>query len=182
MTPPDLPRLAPELPLPPYSYIPDRLPHPIRDPRGHMYGRPPQPPTPLDPARWQECRTYLHGIDLFNHGYYWEAHEVWEGPWRLAGRETTLGQFLQGLIKLAAAGVKVRQGMPAGVAQLAAGAAEHFRRVAETCGVDAVYLGLRIADLLVYCGRAGALSGAARAGDSTAVLRVFDFVLQPSSS
>jgi Domain of unknown function (DUF309) len=19
-----------------------------------------------------------HGLDLFNHGYYWEAHEAWE--------------------------------------------------------------------------------------------------------
>ncbi|TGQ49534.1 DUF309 domain-containing protein, partial [Mesorhizobium sp. M1C.F.Ca.ET.210.01.1.1] len=24
------------------------------------------------------------GIDLFNHGYYWEAHEAWEPLWHAA--------------------------------------------------------------------------------------------------
>jgi uncharacterized protein len=24
------------------------------------------------------------GLDVFNHGYYWEAHEAWEGLWQVA--------------------------------------------------------------------------------------------------
>ncbi|MER9007639.1 DUF309 domain-containing protein [Mesorhizobium sp. M0862] len=26
------------------------------------------------------------GIDLFNHGYYWEAHEAWEPLWQTANQ------------------------------------------------------------------------------------------------
>ena len=30
----------------------------------------------------QECSTdYLFGIDLFNHGFYCEAHEIWKQAW-----------------------------------------------------------------------------------------------------
>lgn len=53
--------------------------------------------------------------DLFNHGYYWEAHEVWEDEWNRAGRRGPHALLFQGLIKLAAAGVKAREGNPAGV-------------------------------------------------------------------
>ncbi len=27
-----------------------------------------------------------NGVDLFNHGYYWESHEEWESLWHAAGR------------------------------------------------------------------------------------------------
>jgi hypothetical protein len=56
--------------------------------------------------RWESCDAYLYGIDLFNHGYWWEAHEIFEGFWRAAGRATPLGDFLQGLIQIAAALLK----------------------------------------------------------------------------
>nr|WP_244447982.1 DUF309 domain-containing protein [Neorhizobium vignae] len=50
------------------------------------------------------------GQDLFNHGYYWEAHEAWEGLWQAAKRGSQLRAFLKGLILLSAAGVKIREG------------------------------------------------------------------------
>lgn len=53
------------------------------------------------------------GIDLWNHGYYWEAHEAWEALWHAAGRKGPVADFFKGLIQLAVAGVKVRQGMEA---------------------------------------------------------------------
>jgi hypothetical protein len=57
--------------------------------------------------------------------------------------------FLKGLIKLAAAGVKVLQGQPRGVRSHAGRAAEAFRRTAEALGgEDASYLGLRLGDLV----------------------------------
>ena len=35
---PCLPRYAPDIELPPYSYVPGHdLPHPVNDPRGHLY-------------------------------------------------------------------------------------------------------------------------------------------------
>jgi hypothetical protein len=50
------------------------------------------------------------GIDLFNHGYYWEAHEAWDPLWQAANRSTPHRLLFKGLILLAAAGVKIREG------------------------------------------------------------------------
>jgi hypothetical protein len=61
---------------------------------------------------------YLRGIDLFNHGFYWESHEAWEAVWISAGRRGSVADFLKALIKVAAAGVKAREGREAGCVQL----------------------------------------------------------------
>ncbi len=100
-------RLLPEDPLPPYTYVPRQTPHPVSDPRGHAYGMTPRPATLRCGERWRESREYCRGIDLFNAGYYWEAHEVWESLWHAAGRTGVLADFFKVLIKLAAAGVKL---------------------------------------------------------------------------
>src|SRR3954453_23257011 len=113
----NVPRYCPERPLPPYSYVPGLAwPHPTSDPRGHSFGRHEQP-LPLDEASYRDNATYLYAIDLFNHGFYWEAHEAWEALWHAAGRWGSTANFLKGLIKLAAAGVKAREGRAAGVRQ-----------------------------------------------------------------
>src|SRR6516162_1991742 len=104
-----LPRLVPEKPFPAYSFVPGQFPHPISDPEGHSYGIRHDAVASVDPENWSASRDYLFGIDLFNHGYYWEAHETWEGLWHAAGRQGPTGDLLKGLIALAAAGVKVRQ-------------------------------------------------------------------------
>jgi predicted metal-dependent hydrolase len=47
-------------------------------------------------------RTLLaEGIDLFNRGEYWEAHEVWERDW-LPDRKGPDSGFYKGLIQVAA--------------------------------------------------------------------------------
>lgn len=43
----------------------------------------------------------LRGIELFNSGLYWEAHEVWEGEWMLDRKGPDAG-FYKGLIQLSA--------------------------------------------------------------------------------
>src|SRR5204863_7160554 len=91
-------RLVPDEAYPSYSYVTGRFPHPTRDPAGHSFGVPPAPcPTP-NPNRWRDCRTYLRGLDLFNFGYYWEAHEVWEAVWKACGRTWPASDFIKGLI------------------------------------------------------------------------------------
>ena len=41
------PRHCPTLPLPPYSYVPGHEhPHPVTDPRGHLYGQAHPAPIP----------------------------------------------------------------------------------------------------------------------------------------
>jgi predicted metal-dependent hydrolase len=109
----DRPRYTARL-LPPYSYVPRHAPHPVSDPRGHMHGSERERPAPLEPKRWADSETYLFGIDLFNHGFYWEAHEAWESLWLAAGRQGAAAIWLKALIKLAAALVKLREGSSVG--------------------------------------------------------------------
>ena len=131
------PRYAPANPLPPYSYVPGHdLAHPVTDPRGHSYAAHAHtlgglnPPAvfahlPTDPASRRRVLAatlaadpqWLYALDLFNGGWYWESHEAWEGFWHALGRTTPEARFVQGLIHLAAAAVKAREGKPNGVAR-----------------------------------------------------------------
>jgi hypothetical protein len=142
------PRYAPANLLPPYAYVPGHdLPHPVTDPCGHSYSAVHDQPrgalnTPalfahLSPAPASRRQTiaatlaanplWLYALDLFNGGWYWESHEAWEGFWHALGRTTPEARFVQGLIHLAAAAVKVREGKPAGVAR-------HTHRARELLG------------------------------------------------
>ena len=67
-------------------------------------------PMPADAAA---SPMFRRGVALFNAGYYWEAHEAWEGLWHAYGRRGPTADVLKALIKLAAAGVKVREGQRA---------------------------------------------------------------------
>ena len=69
------------------------------------------------------------GLDLFNHGYYWEAHEAWEGLWQVADRDGTLRTLFKGLILLSAAGVKIRERKNAAAARHAMRAAAQLRQL-----------------------------------------------------
>jgi hypothetical protein len=66
-------------------------------------------------------------VDLFNHAYWWEAHEAWEGLWSHA--EGTQRLFLQGLIQLAAALLKHRLQSARGCVRLARGARDKLVEV-----------------------------------------------------
>src|SRR5262249_41594058 len=100
--PPRIPRLAPGQPFPAYTYLPGGSPHPTADPQGHSFGIRPGSHEAFRPEAWQLSENYLFGLDLFNHGYYWEAHEAWESLWHACGRRGLTADFLKGLIKLAA--------------------------------------------------------------------------------
>ncbi|MBO0145357.1 DUF309 domain-containing protein [Agrobacterium sp. Ap1] len=98
-------RLLPNRSFPRYAYLPGEGPHPVRDPGGHSYGVP-----PVLVRASLDSEEFAWGQDLFNHGYYWEAHEAWEGLWQAAERGSQLRAFLKGLILLSAAGIKIREG------------------------------------------------------------------------
>ena len=137
-----VPRYAPERPLPAYSYVPGLFPHPFSDPRGHSFAQPQQVPDSFEPDASIESREFLYAIDLFNHGYYWEAHETWEALWKTVGRRGVTADFLKALIKLAAAGVKARERRPSGVQRHAARAAELLELTQSALGTGVQY----------YCG------------------------------
>ncbi len=71
----------------------------VRDHEGHSY--------PLQSVLANvslDSDEFAWGQDLFNHGYYWEAHEAWEGLRQIANRGSPLRAFLKGLILLSATG------------------------------------------------------------------------------
>jgi uncharacterized protein len=175
-------RLLPDEPFPPYSYVNGMFPHPIRDLAGHSFGAVALPCSMPDPNHWQACRPYLYGLDLFNQGYYWEAHEVWEGIWHAAGRGGPVGSFIKGLIKLAAAGVKVRERRPEGVRRHAKRAAELFSLVADRLPPEqAVYFGLSLPRLIELATEVARDPPASIARSGVPVEIVFPFVLRPNA-
>ena len=116
-------RYVPHRQLPCYSYVPGMFPHPISHVDGHMRGMIDKP--------IHDAEDGAFGFDLFNHGYYWEAHEAWEQGWIVLGRKGVEADLCKGLIKLAAAGVKAREGKPEGVRRHARRAEELLRGCAE---------------------------------------------------
>ncbi|GIW70673.1 MAG: hypothetical protein KatS3mg102_0215 [Planctomycetota bacterium] len=172
------PRYAPELPLPPYAFVAPFWPHPEKDARGHSYGRPAAAPRPLEPARWREHLGWRHAADLFNHGYYWEAHEVWEQLWHAAGRTGVVAELCKGLIKLAAAGIKVRQGRPRGVRRHALAAARHLGQVRAALREAGRFAGLDLGALIRAAERTAAAAGALAGDPRQPVEVVFDWRLE----
>ncbi|NDW05661.1 DUF309 domain-containing protein [Jiella sp. 40Bstr34] len=102
------PRLLPHRAFPPYAYLPGRFPHPVRHPQGHSYDAEPDAAVRVDAVLRSEA--FRWGADLFNFGYYWEAHEAWEGLWQASREAPEQRTFLHALILLSAAGVKLREG------------------------------------------------------------------------
>ncbi len=162
-------------PLPPYTYVPGGpWPHPLSSPHGHSFGH--RAPVPESATAGSRSPSFLRGVELFNAGYYWEAHEAWEGLWHAYGRRGTAADVVKALIKLAAAGVKVREGRQPGVRTHSRRAAELFARAAAHGGRSE--LGL---DLELWANRAAEIAenpprdpGPAGA----AVLQVFPFRIE----
>jgi predicted metal-dependent hydrolase len=122
----------------------------------------------------------LYAIDLFNQGFYWEAHEAWEGLWVACGRRGPTATYLQALIRLAAAGLKARSGGARGMRANASKAVRLFESVASHVGSrGARYMGLDIgplADFAAAISKAPQTAGTA-AGDEN--LPAFGLVLRP---
>ena len=78
---------------------------------------------------------FRHGIELFNRGEFFEAHEVLEDVWRAAPAEQKL--FLQGMIQVAVGLHHYRSGNRAGAQSVLARAARNLARPpADRAGVD----------------------------------------------
>ena len=144
-------RILPARQLPPYSYVPGKFPHPLRDLAGHSYGVEPSRVSKSQLIDWRKCEHYLWGIDLFNAGYYWEAHETWEAVWHATGRKGTMADFCKALIKFAAAGVKAREGRINGVKRHAQRAKQLLESVAtQTDSAERHFMGLSL-QTLIHC-------------------------------
>jgi hypothetical protein len=99
-------RYHPEKSFPDYIFVPGKNPHPKKS-GGHMEGEAEPVAPALDELKPGESEFLRYSLDLFNHGYFWESHVYFEALWNAHGREGNVADFLKGMIKLAAAGVKL---------------------------------------------------------------------------
>jgi len=163
---------------PPYAFVPGHWPHPTRDPDGHSYGKAEPKAQPLNFDAWQECTGYLHGVNLFNAGYYWEAHEAWENVWNALGREGLEADLLKGLIKLAAVGIKIRQNYQEAGQSLARQAGRHLQDI-RTKRNEALCAGLNLDEIILWCEELGKPSQKYQGDPSKKVEIVFANRLAP---
>ena len=87
------------LPLPPYRFKKRENPHPTQHPDGHFRHMDKLTCPELAADNWRECKGYLFALDLFNHGYFWECHEVLEDLWFAVKPGTPVKHFLQAFIQ-----------------------------------------------------------------------------------
>lgn len=87
-----------------------------------------------------EPQIYELGVQLFNEGDWFEAHEVWEDIWRLASDEKK--RFYQGLIQCAVTIEHLRRGNPRGARSVYKSAQTKFTDLPQ------VYMGIDIHQLL----------------------------------
>ena len=114
-------------PFPPYAFVPGGpWPHPTSHPQGHSWGRPHVPVPPIEGDDWR-------GLARVSRGDRAVQRRLLLGSPRSLGRPLArprprgpTADVLKGLIKLAAAGVKVRQGQPHGIVTHARRAAALF--------------------------------------------------------
>ncbi len=144
------PRHAPSLALPKYRYVPGLNPHPARDKAGHSFGQPAPQVTPISAENWRESTPYLFGIDLYHNGYFWEAHESWEGLWKAAEADSLEANFLQALILNAAAQLKAHTRRANGVRTHSQAARWRLARVRSQgyAGPDMRFFGVDVADII----------------------------------
>ena len=144
-----LPLSAPRycrVPFAPYRFVPGKHPHPTASPEGHSYLPPgeSEPPVPfVPPERWYDSEAYLHGVDCYNHGFWWEAHEAWEGLWHVVPNPSSQRSFLQGSIQVAALHLQGFLGKHNGIIRLRDSSSRHFDKI--VVPDDGLFMGLRLA-------------------------------------
>ena len=163
-------------PFPPYRYVPGEHPHPIAHPQGHSH-RPRGMPHPavvyVPPERWRDSEDYLYGCDLYNHAYWWEAHEAWEALWQTCDKKATQGRFLQGLIQATACHLKIHLKSAAGVERLGPSSLDYLRGA--TAEMESTnYMGLNTREFIISLD-----SYFKRCLDATARVRGHDVSLYP---
>ncbi len=131
-------------PLPPYAHVPGRTPHPRRDPAGHSHGTPEPGSGAWAPRAWRRNELWLHAVDLFNEGFWWECHEALEGLWRAAPRVSAERRFVQGLVLVAAAELNRLRGKPDPSRQAERGLRRMESAAREAAGPSGCFMGIDV--------------------------------------
>jgi len=128
-------------------YIPGEGQHP-KDLEGQIHiPHLPESTIKFSNQTWKQSEFYLYAIDLFNHQYYWEVHEVLEKIWLKIGKTSPEGVFIQGIIQLSVAMLKKKQLNKNGVKRLA------DKALPKILSQHGVYLGIDIENFLANFNR-----------------------------
>ncbi|WP_210387829.1 DUF309 domain-containing protein [Mesorhizobium sp. L-8-10] len=65
-------------------------------------------------------RAFRGGLEFYETGYYWEAHELWEAVWMCLPQASAERHLLRGIIQLANAGLKRAMDRPAAAERILA--------------------------------------------------------------
>lgn len=88
----------------------------------------------------EQAHIFHQGVDLFNRGHWFEAHETWEDVWHVADGERK--RFLQGLIQCAVTLEHLARGNPRGVIKVFASAKSKWVDLPD------VYMGVPVRELI----------------------------------
>lgn len=99
------------------------------------------PHAPWHPKDWRSLEAWLHGVDLYNGGYFWECHEALEALWIAGGRTTTHARFVRGVILVAAGLLNRHMKKTGGGKRQATLGIRHLEAVLPA---DPVYMGLEV--------------------------------------
>ncbi|MEE9212839.1 MAG: DUF309 domain-containing protein [Phycisphaeraceae bacterium] len=87
----------------------------------------------------EEAQLFHKGIELFNDGEWFEAHEVWEDIWRMASGNKK--RFYQGLIQCAVTIEHIHRGNPRGAVTVFESATSKFVNLPDLyMGINAKYV------------------------------------------
>lgn len=114
-------------PLPKVPHVPGSGTAPDRDLLAQLKA---DVPARVTDANWREVAAYRNGLALYQAGYFWEAHEVWEPVWMAAAPGSRARSLSQGLIQLANACLKLAMGRPRAARRLLDLAEGHVREAA----------------------------------------------------
>ncbi|MCE8512425.1 DUF309 domain-containing protein [Ruegeria pomeroyi] len=126
--------------LPPLSvpYVPGQT---ARPPEGLFEALHQSVPGRMPPEDLTACPAWTAGWTLFDLGYFWEAHEVWEPVWMALPQNSGARYRVQAAIQLTNAALKLRMGRRDAARRLCALAREAAARAGgsgtpETWGVS----------------------------------------------
>jgi predicted metal-dependent hydrolase len=78
---------------------------------------------------------FFRGVELFNRGLYFKAHEIWEQAWN--DSEGVEKRCLQALIQIAVAFLKWQSGIPGGALKMHRMACDKLSQLPDSClGLD----------------------------------------------
>ncbi|MBN2757637.1 MAG: DUF309 domain-containing protein [Bacteroidales bacterium] len=128
--------------LPYWRYIPKYEQHPDKTPNRIHIPLLPESTLKFSEKTWQKSERYLYAIDLFNHKYYWEVHEVLEKIWLENNKNSKCSIFIQGIIQLSVALLKEIEDNKVGFNRLTK---KSFLKLKTQKGI---FLGIKIEDLI----------------------------------